>query len=162
VWLQGNDSAWRYEWLEPAPRSEEDSVSRPHVNEIYVAELGRKVPDRAGIWVADFFRTPAPVRGDGGGRPYYPPTVIWVDGDSGMILDTDMYAPGVGPFVVQERLLQLAERSRRLPEAIFVQREDVAEALRLSAERLGIVLHVEAKSPPLEDVKANLLRHLKR
>lgn len=139
VRLPAEEGEWRDARERPAPLSASEVV----VAEVSV-DLGRlqrlqeTLPKTRGVLEMDYFLSPAGVRGEDGGRPFFPAVILAVDQKSGMILTTHPSEPGAVAQNLGEQFLMVVENLQMLPAQVQVSREDVQAFLEPFAAPLGV------------------------
>ena len=139
---------WEDKWLKPEPL-EEPRMAVPPLNEVRLQKIKKTIKRRGGSWEADFFYSPAPVR-EGNERPYYPYTILYVDGHSGLILHADVAKPMEYMTQFPNGLMGLIENAKMRPSEILVKKEESFELLELIASRLDIKLKLVRELEMLE------------
>jgi hypothetical protein len=136
------------------------------VDEVRLERLRRSATKRCKVWEADLFGAPVFIKGAPGEPPYAPPMALVVDRESGYILAADISDPvpdlaQAAPQLV-EAFLKGAEQIGALPEAIAIEREELAGAFRPVAERLGVEVEVARSLPELNRARRAMFEHFGR
>ena len=145
---------WRDEWgmlRPPALPVEEHRVDADRLRTISgSASIGSVV------WEVTASYIPTGVQDARGDRPYLPTLVMVVERSSGLILTVRMLRRVPTAAEKQEPVLELLERTDRLPGAVVCDREDAAYMLKPITRALGIGLYV-GPTPELDLIKDDLL-----
>ena len=145
---------WRDEWellRPPALPAEEHRVDPDRLQSI-----GRSTPLGSAVWEVTASYIPTGVQDGRGTRPYLPPLVMVVERGSGLILTVRMLGRVPSTAERQEPVLELLERSDRLPGAVVCDREDTAALLAPITRALDMGLYV-GPTPALDSIKDDLL-----
>ena len=113
------------------------------------------------MWEIDFFFAPAPVY-EGGERPFYPYTILLVDGNLGLPLNAGVAKPQEYTDRFSEILMEFMERSGMMPGEILVRKEEAFELLDPIASRLGIKLQLVKKLKMMEQVQSFMFQFFNR
>src|SRR4051812_2888103 len=114
---------------------------------------------RTGEWIGALVALPSYVTGEG--EPYRPTAVMWLEPDSGVVVDTELVRPeqalarAAGLFLHATR--EPMAGPPRVPNRLRVSDPALAAALRGS---IGDVELVVAATPEVDDVVASLRAHL--
>jgi len=112
----------------------------------------------AGEWIGALVTFPSYVTGEG--EPYRPTAVMWVDSESGAIVDTELVRPeqalarAAGLFLHATR--EPKSGPPRVPERLRISDDALASALRGS---IGDVEVVVAPTPEIDEVVAAMTAH---
>jgi Domain of unknown function (DUF6930) len=150
------NSSWADRWLEREgfPEDEGVAVAQDKARLTRIARAARK---KHGTWETDLFYSPLTVTDRD--RPYFPRMVLFVDGDSGLVLAADTLPPEKNNAdVILEAFLDLAERSRALPRVLEVLRLGAQDALKPVAKKLGVKVWLKDDLPMLEEAKTSFLQ----
>ncbi len=147
---------WTDEWLSPVPL-EKSEIVVPPINEVRLQRIKKTVKRRGGTWECDFFFSPTPIK-EGRGKPYYPYAVLYVDRQSGLILNADMMKPAEYMTEFPNVLMTLIENAEAKPMEIRVRKEEAFELLKLVAFRLNIKLKLARKLEMLEQAQMSMLQ----
>ena len=147
---------WQDEWVKPEKLKKSQFAPLP-INEIRLQKIKRDVKRKAGLWQADFFFSPTPVR-EGDERPYYPYAALFVDSDSGLILHVNMLNPDECITGFPNDLMDLIERTAMKPVEILVRKEEAYELLKVIAERLDIQLKLVKKLDTMEYLQSSMFQ----
>jgi len=147
--------SWRDAWLEPALLEEEDLLDVP-LDELRLARLKKAAQFMDAIWEMDFFLSPSAVQEKKGERPYYPYLTMTVDHRSGFIFGTDLASPGTHLEKFPARFLAMAERLKKLPTELWVEKENAYDLLEPLTSRLGIKLYLVDELESLEAARTAL------
>ncbi len=153
------DSSWRSEWRQPAPPVKAPlpvfALDKTRLQRI--ESSGRK---RGGVWEIDAFHSPAPV--NGAERPYFPYTLLCVDHDSGMVLNSTLAEPSKWPGEFPNALLKTIETTMILPSALWIGGGLPMELFEALALHLDIEALPAKTLPSLELAKREILKYLSR
>ena len=145
---------WRDEWEVlrlPALPVEEHRVDADRLGSISgSASVG------SAVWEVTASYVPTGVQDGRGTRPYLPTLVMVVERSSGLILTVRMLGRVPSVAEKQEPVLELLERTDRLPGAVVCDREDTAALLKPITGALDIGLYV-GPTPVLDHIKDDLL-----
>jgi hypothetical protein len=152
------DGGWRWEdkWLKPAPL-EEPEIVVPPINEVLLQKIKKTVKRIGGTWEVDFFISPTPIR-EGKARPYYPYAALYVDSQSGFVMNADIMKPEDYMTGFPNSLMALIENSGTKPKEIMVRKEEAFELLKLIASRLDIKLRLVKRLKMLEYAQMSMLQ----
>jgi hypothetical protein len=131
--------AWQPEWKSPArmPEPEDEADCAP--DPVRLEKIRQFPLLQDGTWEIDYFYGPTPVR-EKASRPYYPPMLLAVDQETGVIIFFHMtgFAPDWKRKLLEAFWNRLAE-TKQLPKKILV-RERGYILLEGTAAALGIKL----------------------
>jgi hypothetical protein len=149
----GEALAWKEEWLDPPP-VEKTGQDVPPVDELRLQRIKRNVSRRQGVWEIDQFYSPSVV--NEGGRPYFPYVFLWVDHDTGLVLNVRV--AGLSNYQVdfQDQLMGLVEKLKIIPNEIWFGNEQPLKLSEPIASTLGIKLTRVNRLPALEKAKKHL------
>ncbi len=148
---KGGNLIWRDKWVKfPSPRRLE-LMSLP-LDEIRLMKIKKTYPKKPGIWEIDLFYAYMPVK-EGEERPYYPTMFLYVDHNTGLIINADVSSPKDYQLNFQNSFLNLIEEIKLLPQELMVKREEVYLLLEPIASYLGIPLVMVKSLLALEEVK---------
>ena len=145
---------WRDEWevlRPPALPVEEHPADADRLRTI-----GGSAPVGAAVWEVTASYIPTGVQDGRGTRPYLPTLVMVVERGSGLILAMRMLRRVPTAAEKQEPVLELLERTDRLPGAVACDREDTAALLESITGALDIGQYV-GPTPELDHIKDDLL-----
>ena len=146
--------SWRDMWMEPLPLQKGEIIAEP-VDEVRLAKIKRRIPNRQGVWEVDYFYYSEPIR-EKEERPFYPYITLWVDQHSGFILSYDLAEPAKCMSEFQKNFFKLAEKRKILPREILVKREETLKLLEPITSELGINLKKVKKLKMLEEAQASM------
>jgi hypothetical protein len=112
-----------------------------------------------------FFMVPAPIQEKKADRPYFPYMLLTVDGESGMVLGTDMLVPETSSIedmwgeLVPMAALQLVGLGSR-PAEVAVDSPELHGLLQPLAEATGFELNGYESLPTLQFLKMSLTQNL--
>lgn len=151
---------WEDKWLAPEPK-EKTKIAVPPVNEIRLQKIKNVIKRGRGIWEADFFFSPIPVKEETDERPYYPYAVFYVDNYSGLILNFSISKPQehIAEFI--EKLMELLEGGCIAPSEILVRKEEAYELLKPIADRLKIRLELVEILEKMEYLQSSMFEFLR-
>jgi len=155
----GNGLTWKDEWLEPVLPKKGKSAAEPVNDALLQKVIGRNLP-RRGSWEIGSFRAPQPVR-EKDERPFFPIMTLFVERGSGFIRKYHMESAVASRPRYAAMLLGQAEEHGVLPVEIFVDKEEVFNALHPVASKLGIRLGIDDLSA-LEDARESMNTFLGR
>jgi len=119
--------------------------------------------DRCGEWIGALVTFPSWVDGNAADEPYRPTAVMWLETETGVIVDSELVRPeqalprAAGLFHLATR--EPSVGTPRLPRSVRVSDETLAMALR---GRLGDVELVVAPTPEIDVVVESLIEHLRK
>lgn len=154
---------WRWEdsLQKPKPFVPADRMPPP-LDEARIARLKAALPKRRSALEVDYFVVPSGIKGEDGGRPYFPQVLLAADPKSGMILTSHMARPGDMVADLVPEFLNVVERSGSLPAEILVHRKETLALLRPVAAALGIRLVQVAKLKALDSARREFISFLER
>lgn len=100
------------------------------------------------IWEADYNYATVPVA-DAEGKAVYPRLLLWVNGESGMILAVKLTEPADCLPLFVEQLLDLLDAAGGKPARIDVASRKAYQALKPSADKLGIAIRLNQQAVEL-------------
>jgi hypothetical protein len=151
------DLKWMDKWMKPEP-IEKSGKALPPVNEILLQKLKKNVKRIGGVWEADFFFSPTPIKESKDERPYYPYAIIYVDRQSGLILHVNMTKPDEHITAFPSDFMSLVENMGVKPREILVRKEEAFELLELITSRLNIKLNLVKRLDALEQAQASMFQ----
>ena len=149
----GETLAWKEEWLEPSP-VKKTGQDVPPVDELRLQRIKRNVSRRQGVWEIDQFYSPSVV--NEGGRPYFPYVFLWVDHDTGLVLNVRVAGLSNYQADFQDQLMGLVEKLKFIPNEIWFGNEEPLKLSEPIASTLGIKLTRVNRLPALEKAKKHL------
>ena len=116
---------------------------------------------RCGEWVGALVTLPTFITGEG--EPYRPAAVMWIEPETGLIIDSQLVHPDEA-LRLAAPLFEQATRAPhvgqpRVPRRVRVATAELAQALRAHVTGVEIVV---APTPEIEPVLASLTEHLKQ
>lgn len=148
---------WTDEWIKPKPPGVKPKISIPPINEIRLQKIKKTIKRRSGLWETDFFYTPTPIK-EGDERPRYPYAMLWVDSNSGLILNANMMSSDNYMTEYPNSLMELIETAKVKPGEIWVRKEMASELLNLIVTRLDIRLTLVERLKVLEEVQLSMFQ----
>ncbi len=118
--------------LEPAPKAPFDAER--------VKRIRATIDPTDGILEAGFFYSHMGIRGENGGRPYYPQIILLVDHRAGYIFNTTLAAPDEVAAKLTDAFMSVIEQLNMLPEEVQVDRDEAYQWLLPITKPLGIRL----------------------
>jgi hypothetical protein len=157
---EGKDPAgvWTDTWHPPDPPPDEGAS--PSVDEVKLRRLKKAITRRKGTWEVDFFYSPGVVTGEG--RPYFPPVFLFVDHESGMVLNVQVVPLEGYGSEFQASFLAFIEKTTLLPERVLVRREEAQRLLQPLASRLEFRLDRVEGLPCLDEARQALTAYFGR
>lgn len=151
------DGSWQDAYVVPEPVSPKAAVAAP-LDEITTARAQRltSLPKTRGTLEMDFFTMPGAVKGENGGRPYFPYVLLAADPASGMILNTDIVKPDDLPSALAHSLLDIVEQVGRLPAKVLVGQEEALTILQPVGNLLGIQISKVRRLRAIEEARNDL------
>jgi len=149
----GETLTWKEEWLEPSP-AEKREPDAPPVDELHLQRIKKQISRRQGVWEIDQFYSPSVV--DEGGRPYFPYVFLWVDQDTGLVLNVRVAGSSNYQADFQDQFIGLLEKLKFFPNEIWSRNEEPFKLSEPIASALGIKLIRVKRLPALEKVKKHL------
>jgi hypothetical protein len=149
----GEATVWREERREPTSL-EKAELAVPPVDELHLQKIKNSGLGRQGLWEIDQFHSPAVV--DEGGRPYFPYVFLWVDHDTGLVLNVQVTGLVNYESDFQHQFMGLMEKVKVIPEEIWLQNEEPVQLLKPIASRLGIKLTRVNRLPALKMARDSL------
>lgn len=147
---------WQDTWRAPEPLPD-DEPAIPQFDELRAERIKRQITAREGMWDVDMLMLPDAVRGDDGGRPFFPYIFLWVDRQSGMVLPPQIAPPEDYQVMLQTTLLDMIEQAGFAPQEIGALTTQPLDLLRPLGARLGIKLRHARNLPGLEHARAGLV-----
>ena len=149
----GETLAWKEEWLEPSP-VKKTGQDVPPVDELRLQRIKKNVSRRQGVWEIDQFYSPSVV--NEGGRPYFPHVFLWVDHDTGLVLNVRVAELSNYQADFQEQLVGLLEKLNLIPDEMRFGNEEPLKLSESIASMLGIKMTLIKRLPALEKAKDHL------
>lgn len=153
------DEGWA-DALHAPDRSPPPLPPPPPVDELRLQRLKGAKLGRAGSWETARFYLPQPSQDVPGERPYFPTTLLFVDGKSGMILPPKLARPDSWRADYQGHLLDLIEQTQATPAELAVRDEETRDLLAPIAQPLGIKLHLARRLPALDMAERSLSSYM--
>jgi hypothetical protein len=155
---QAPAGAWLDTWLPPDQPL--DEWTSPAVDEVKLRRLTKTITRRKGTWEVDFFYSPGAVTGEG--RPYFPFVFLFVDHESGMVLNVQVVPLEGYGSEFQASFLAFIEKTTLLPERVLVRREEAQRLLQPLASRLEFRLDRVEGLPCLDEARQALTAYFGR
>jgi hypothetical protein len=149
----GETLGWKEEWLEPSP-VKKTGQDVPSVDELHLQRIKRNASRRQGVWEIDQFYSPSVV--NEGERPYFPYVFLWVDHDTGLVLNVRVAGLSNYQADFQDQLMGLLEKLKFIPNEIWFGNEEPLKISEPIASTLGIKLTRVNRLPALEKAKKHL------
>ncbi|MBM3213037.1 hypothetical protein FJZ33_12505 [Candidatus Poribacteria bacterium] len=147
---------WKDKWFKPISPEESKSIAPP-INEIRLQKIKKAVKRKSGIWQADFFLSPTPVR-EFDERPYYPYAALFVDGNSGLILHVNMLKPEEYMTGFPNDFMAIMEKSGIKPSEVHVRKKEALNLLKTISERLDIQLKLVKRLEAMEYLQSSMFQ----
>ncbi len=147
---------WLEEWRKPTVPSRVVNITAP-LDEARLSRLRKAARELRGYWELDIFALPTAVR-EGSDRPYYPTCILAMEGQTGLIVGTELTGPHLTPAERQETVIRVLEQCKQLPREIRVNREEVLQVVEPVARALGASVRV-ARLAGLEKARQGLFEH---
>lgn len=151
--FQKEKNTWVDEWVVPPPVEEPEPVVVP-VDESRLEKI-KKMTKRQETWEIDFFYSPQGIR-EKDERPYFPYVILWIDHDSGFILNIHLAERTEYASECVEQFLNLLEKTTFIPEEILVKKEELFSILAPVTSHLGITLKKVRTLPMVEEAQADM------
>jgi hypothetical protein len=150
-----DDTGWKDVFETPEP------LSPPAMQEVIVEadrvqRLAGQLPKARGVWEIDYFLSPAGVRDDDGGRPFFPAIILTADQGSGMLLSSELSRPDAVAQDLAEVFLTVMENTRSRPTTVQVAQDSVQSFLGPLGPPLGIRIKLTKHLPALEAAQSEL------
>ncbi len=161
VRVQQPDGSWRDTFAKPAQAVAERPSALP-LDDITAARADRlkRLPKTRGTLEMEFFYMPGAVKGENGGRPYFPYVVMAADTASGMILGINVVSTEeIAPAMVGA-LLDVIEQVNMLPAEVLVGREEARVWLQPLVRELGIRVVRVRQLPAIEAARSELSNYM--
>lgn len=152
------DFVWRDEWISQPKPEKKEFIPEP-VDAKRMEKIRGMISRRRGIWEIDFSYFPGPVK-DNDERPYYPYAILWVEKNSGMILNAHITNAAGYRSEFVEQFFKLAEGIECLPLEILVKREEAFKLLEPVASGLGIKLREVKNLTVLEEARESMFESM--
>ena len=127
----------------PTPRTEQDPVPIPPVNQFKLRRLMHTSCRRNGQWEADYFFAPTPIQDRPGTRPYYPYCLLVMDGEDGTIVGQRLAGQADVQAEAADLFLDTTIGLGMVPERVLIRRPEVYAALSPLAAELGHAMELE-------------------
>lgn len=145
---------WRLEETAMEVVAPAREVSVPVLNELEVRRFIKECGKGAATLELDYFYFPGKIME--GPKPHHPQIVMVVSSDGPVVCFEFVGQAGGLYKTVQEQLCTALERIGQVPEAVLVQREDLAHVLEHYAPLFGFEVHLMEQLDALEDAKDGL------
>jgi hypothetical protein len=138
---------------------EEEIFSVPqYANEINLKNLRKNLTSNMSApWGIDWFYLPTQI--SDGERPYFPTAVIIIDGGTSSIITFELSQIGKVYETIQNKLIEAIEKHNGYPKLMYVDKPEVAAALKKIATALGIDFDFSTGHYLFEDVKEHMINH---
>ena len=150
---------WEDRRLAPPPLPLDEPA--PPMDQARVDRVRRAATLGPGTWECDAFYSPA-IIDDGQGRPFFAPSVLLVDRDSGMILDARFGEPPLAAPFIRDRLLSTIEAIGTRPRVVLTKGDHILDALGPLADALEIRVERARRLPALEQARRSMESFLQR
>ncbi|MBI5036697.1 hypothetical protein HZC09_05130 [Candidatus Micrarchaeota archaeon] len=144
----GDNVVWRDERLESLPLKTEDTPV-VFADEAVLNKLKNAGLRQGGVWEADFFYAPMPIR-EKAERPYFPFMSLLVDRRSGIILDMQMGRRTDLMSKFPDEFADFTGRMKVLPDEILVKRREVYCLVEPVFKELGVRTTLIRSLPAVE------------
>jgi len=124
----------------------------------HLASLTKDILDTCALtqqsWTVGCFRSPQPVRRRE--TAVYPFLCVWIDRDSGRLLNTTITDGNVEETVC-DQTLRLMKNCLQRPKRVFVADEELAGRIEQAMQNLDIPVKLDAESPGFERVRERII-----
>ncbi len=151
---------WSDSWV-PRPEAMCE-IPRVPIDEVEVARIKRQIPASEELWDLDVFPLEAAIRDEQGwGTYFYPPTLLMVTWDGGLVIHTELFAPGpkIWESVITSMLRGVCN-ARRLPRGMAVGRKILLHTLQPVCTALGVELLLAERLVLLPAARLAMEEHL--
>ncbi len=166
---QGDKTAWKDTWLEPAPLDLSMSEPMPDrrggestcppLSEIRLKKIRQNASRTKQSWELDCFYSPSPVTDKG--RPYFPVLCLCADSDSSFVLDFHLSENReCARREYPEKLLDILEKHGTLPDRFLVRSQEVSDLVRPIAEYLGMEVEHRDVLEAIDEVRESMSQYL--
>ena len=127
-----------------------------------IEEIKKKASIRSQTWESDIFYSPFPIS-EKDERPYFPYMFLWVDNESGFILNHYIVEPTKqysSEFIKQ--FLNLIQDIKIMPERILVRKPDIFVLLQPFASAFGIKLEITKELEMVKEARLHMTEFFKK
>lgn len=154
---KGDGWEWASQRVEPSSLAEAHAERKVR-DELRLQRIRKKIPQRQGIWEADFFPSSILVEGDD--RPFYPLTFLCAHQGSGFVFGPILVEPSERESEFPEKILEWIERHRFLPSELRVRRAELSRIIEPVVTPLGIRMRITKRLDAVDHAKASLFDFL--
>ena len=158
---EGDSLIWNDEWIEPSIKGTVEIVDS-HIDKEYIEEIKKKVSMHSQTWESDVFYSPFQIA-EKNKRPYFPYMFLWVDNESGFILNHYIVEPTKqysSEFIKQ--FLNLIQDIKIMPERILVRKPDIFVLLQPFASAFGIKLEITKELEMVKEARLHMTEFFKK
>ncbi|MBN1866664.1 hypothetical protein JW916_05185 [Candidatus Sumerlaeota bacterium] len=130
----GQEIEWTERWIDP-PAATQRVLAPPRSDTSEIERVKRLGLHRAGTWEFDCLY--APIVLTDAERPYCPMMGLWVDRESGFVLNVALCETADHSTELCEQTLRLFDLSRQIPETILVRHDEARVIVEHLARALG-------------------------
>ncbi|MCX8111024.1 MAG: hypothetical protein N3D15_07225 [Syntrophorhabdaceae bacterium] len=147
---------WSERWIMPE-KTQMEKIEAP-INEISLKKIKNKAKKQPHTWEVDFFYVPIIIKE--GDRPYFPYLALYVEKESGQIINFVMVKHDNFVQEFSDNLFKLFDKINIIPQAIEVHQDAVYDFLNPITDRLDIDLKKTKSLKSLNMAKKGLINYL--
>jgi hypothetical protein len=153
----GGEIQWSDQWVKPKAYVQHEPKTAMN-DQLLLKRVKNKAIPKRGAWEVDYFYAPMPVEGPD--KPFYPRMCMWVDSESGQILNFHMAQNGDYRQEFLSKFLQMIESMNIKPHKLFVKRSDVRNCFESTARIIDVRIEQDSSLPNLDEAKESMFDHL--
>ena len=146
--IEGDKIVWKDEYREP-PLEEIEVVPGMETEDIRIHRIRKNNFKRQGIWEADVFFYPNPVR-EKKDRPYFPRLFFIMDEATQMVLTTNLFPPDNYMIGIRNTFLDFIENCGVIPTEVRAKNQVIIDLLKPLGELIQFNLVAKKRLPGAE------------
>jgi len=150
----GAAQGWKDSWCKPAPLKRIVIMART-TDEQRLQAIIKESSRQRRVWEVDFFYAPAYIA-EKGKRPYFPLALLFIDSNSYFILNGHITTPHKYRLELYEQFLKTMEKTKIIPEEIWVRKEEMFFFLKSFSAPLGIKVRLVKRLKAVNDVRKHM------
>jgi hypothetical protein len=136
---KGSDYEWAYEWLEPIESEEDEELPEIQISQVYLKSNLANLPKNATkSWIVEIFQAPYPAQDKEGERPFFPKVLLYIDPETGMVIDNESYPMGKAETDFQKSFVKCCKAQKYIPSKLFAGNEYTYEFIEALGKEIGI------------------------
>lgn len=150
---EGNDIEWKPDYID-IPEPDDTHMFIPDA--FLVNRVKRELKKKDAVLFLSFQYLMTPVQEKKEDRPFFPRLALWVDGDSGLILENFIYPSGDNWKQFQNDFIEILSKIGHIPDSIGIDSTMGMELMELYGDELNIDLVYAPEHPLFEELQQSM------